>query len=301
MPEQVELSLDEANELLSAWACRRAEERGIRMLLIKGRALSDYGLRPRRTSADVDVLVDPARFAEYCTAIIDAGWEEFPGTFASDAFTLHSRSFRRSGWPNSFDVHSYYPGFLVAPGVAFDALWERRATAEFAHRRCPVPDRASSILILALHSLRGTDQQPRHRDELAAVRALILTDAERIDLGDAARETGAAAALREILPAMGVVVEVSADDLRTPEYREWHRKTAEARGAAASWLLLFGRARWRDKPGVIRQAVWPTRADFAINHPEVPDRWLPQVKARIARWARGIRHLPAALAALLKG
>ncbi len=300
MPDQVELGLDEANELLSAWATRRADERGIRILLVKGRSLSDYGLRPRRTSADVDVLVEPERFDEYCAAIVDAEWEEFPGTFASDAFTLHSRSFRRHGWPNSFDVHSYYPGFLAPPPTAFDALWARRRTAEFAHRTCPVPDRASSILILALHSLRGTDEQPRHRDELAAVRALTLTDVERADLAAAARETGAAAALRDVLPAMGVPVEVSDDDLRTAEYREWHRKTAEARGAAASWLWLLGRARWRDKPGVVFRAVWPSRADFAINHPEVGPGALAQSRARVARWGRGIRHAPAALSAMLR-
>lgn len=300
MPEQVELGLDEANELLSAWAARRAEERGIRMMLIKGRALSDYGLRPPRISADVDVLVEPARFEEYCAAIVAAGWEEFPGTFASDAFTLHSRSFRRSGWPNSFDVHSSYPGFVIAAASAFDALWARRGALDFAHRTCPVPDRACSILILALHSLRGTDQQSRHRNELAGIRTLALTPDERVDLAAAARETGAAAALRDLLPALGVPVEVSADDLRTPEYREWHRKTAEARGAAASWLLLLHRSPWSRKPEVIWRAIWPSRADFAINHPEVPNRPLPQAWARLTRWGRGIRHLPAALSAMLR-
>ncbi|WP_299087676.1 hypothetical protein [uncultured Microbacterium sp.] len=146
---------------------------------------------------------------------------------------------------------------------------------EFAHRACPVPDRASSILVLALHSLRGTDEQPRHRTELEAVRALALSAPERDELAAAARETGAAAALPNLLPALGVSVDVSSEDLRTPEFREWHRKTAEARGAAASWLPLLLHARWRDKPEVIWRAVWPTRSDFATNHPEVPDRWAP--------------------------
>lgn len=300
MPEVVELRLDEANELLSAWATQRASERAIRILVIKGRSLSHYGLRPPRTSADVDVLVEPARFGEYCNAILDAGWAEIPGTFASDALTLHSRSFRRTGWPNSFDVHSYYPGFLVAPHAAFDALWARRGTLEFAHRECPVPDRASSILILALHSLRGADQQPRHRDELAAVMALTLTEADRADLAAAARETGADVALRDILPVLGVSVDVSSDDLRTPQYREWHRKTVEAHGAAASWLSLFGRSRWQDKPRVLWKAVWPSRDDFAITHPEVPDRWSARARARVTRWGRGIRHTPSSLAAMLR-
>ncbi len=294
------LTLDEANELLSAWASRRAGERGIRMLLIKGRALSDYGLRAARTSADVDVLVEPQRFEEYCDAVATAGWEEFPSTFASQAFTLHSRSFRRDGWPNSFDVHHTFPGFLIDPADAFDALWARRGSLPFAGHDCAVPDRSSSILILALHSLRGTHKQARHRSELDALRSLALTGDERRDLARAAHDTGAAAALRDVLPALGVTVDVSDAELRTPAYREWHRKTAEARGAAASWLLLFAQTPWRDKPAIAGRALWPSGADFALDHPEVPDRPLPQITARIARWGRGIRRLPHALSALLK-
>ena len=84
------LHLDEANELLTAWAQRLAEARGIRLLAIKGRVLGDDGLRPPRTSADVDILLDPARFDDFCDAAVAAGWEEFPSTFASTHFTLHS-------------------------------------------------------------------------------------------------------------------------------------------------------------------------------------------------------------------
>ena len=99
--EEARLSLDEANDLLSAWAWTRGRERGIRLLLIKGRTLSNDGLRAARTSADVDALVEPARFEEYCQAITEAGWQEIPQTFASRAFTLHSRSFHREGWPGA--------------------------------------------------------------------------------------------------------------------------------------------------------------------------------------------------------
>ena len=292
------LRLDEANELLAAWACARATEAGIRVLVIKGRPLADDGLRAPRISADVDLLIDPARFDDYCTAVLDAGWSEFPSTFASSHFTLHSRSFRKEGWPNSFDVHSEYPGFLQSPAVAFDALWETRRSADFAHRPCAVPSRAGGALILALHSLRGTHKQARHRDELDQLARAEWTDADRTALAELALATGSAGPLRAVLSGWGVSVTPDPALAATPAAVEWHRKVAEAEGAAASWFLLLANAPWREKPAVMGRALWPSRADFVISHPEIPDRLGPQVRARVARWGRGIRRAPAAIVAM---
>jgi len=293
-----QLRLDEANELLAAWAQQRAAERGIRLLLLKGRPLSDDGLRAPRTSADVDVLVEPARFDEFCAAVLADGWDEFPGTFASDHFTLHSRSFRRDGWPNSFDVHSDYPGFLREPTLVFDALWSTRRTADFAHQDCAVPSRTANLLIIALHSLRGTYRQQRHRTELEGLRDARLTDAEKREVADLAAATGAATALHDLLPELGIGAQVDTELLDSAAYREWRRKVAEAQGAAASWLGLLLRSPWREKPEIVWRAFWPSRADFAINHPEIPDRFWPQLRGRVERWGRGLGRLPAALASL---
>ncbi|MCT9819056.1 nucleotidyltransferase family protein [Microbacterium sp. W1N] len=300
MPATTLLRLDEANELLSAWAQRRADARGIRLLILKGRPLADDGLRAPRVSADVDVLVEPTRFDEYCDAVLAAGWEEFPGTFASEHFTLHSRSFRKAGWPNSFDVHSEYPGFLRSPDAVFDALWAARRTLRFAHQPCAAPSRAGGVLVLALHSLRGTHKQQRHRLELEQLRAARLSDDERIAVAELADATGAAPALEEFLATMGVSVRVDHDLRHSPAYREWRRKVAEAEGAAASWLSVFARSPWREKPEIARRALWPTRADFAIDHPEVPDRPWPQIRARLQRIGRGFRRLPAAARAMIR-
>ena len=293
-----DLRLDEANELLAAWVCARADEHGIRALIIKGRPLADDGLRAARVSADVDLLVEPARFEQYCDALLDAGWQEFPSTFASEHFTLHSRTYRKPGWPNSLDVHSEYPGFLRGPDAAFEALWAGRRTSEFAHRACPVPSRAANALILALHSLRGTHQQSRHRDELDQVSRASFSDRARAELAALAASTGASLPLRDLLAEWGVDVAVDADLVGSPGELEWRRKTAEAQGAAASWWMLLRRAPWRDKPEVVRRALWPSRDDFAKDHPEVPDRPWPQLQARVARWGRGLRRAPVALWAL---
>lgn len=293
-----DLRLDEANELLAAWVCARADEHGIRALLLKGRTLGDDGLRAARVSSDVDLLVEPARFDEYCDVLEHAGWHEFPSTFASAHFTLHSRAFRKEGWPDSLDVHSEYPGFLRGPGVVFDELWAGRRTADFAHRACTVPSREANALILGLHSLRGTHLQERHADELHQVREATFTAAERGELGRLAHATGAAGPLRAVLEGWGAEARIDPGLTGSPREREWRRKTAEAQGAAASWLVLLRRSRWRDKPQVIGRALWPSRADLRTDHPEIPDRISARVRARVARWGRGIGRLPAAIAAM---
>lgn len=294
-----ELSLDEANELLAAWSTAQAEAHGIRALIIKGRPLADDGLRAPRVSADVDLLIQPAQFDRYCAAVLEAGWEEFPSTFASAHFTLHSRSFRKSGWPNSFDVHSEYPGFLRGPDVAFDALWETRRTCAFAHRDCQVPSRVANAIILALHSLRGAHEHSRHQSELAELATAHWTDAERTGLTDLAVATGSAGPLQVTLAGWGVSVEPDPVLERSPAAREWHRKTAEAQGRTASWVLLLAQTPLRRKFEVLARALWPSRADFTTDHPEIPDRAWPLAKARVARWGRGFRRLPSALAAIL--
>lgn len=293
-----DLRLDEADELLAAWVCARADSHGIRVLVIKGRPLADDGLRAPRVSSDVDLLVEPARFDEYCALLVDAGWEEFPSTYAAAHFTLHSLTYRKSGWPNSLDVHSDFPGFLHEPDVAFEALWATRRTTPFAHPRCPVPSRAGNALILGLHSLRGTHRQPRHADELAQLERATFTPAERRELASLAAATGAAEPLRGLLTTWGVAVAPAPALRNTPRGREWHRKVAESQGAAASWLALLRTAPWREKPEVVRRAVWPSRADFVFDHPEVPDRPWPMLQARAARWGRGFARLWPAVRAL---
>lgn len=289
------MHLDEANELLAAWACQVATDRGIRTLLIKGRMLSDDGLRAVRVSADVDLLVEPTRFDEYCDAVLSAGWEEFPSTFASAHFTLHSRSFRKAGWPNSFDVHSEYPGFLRPPAEVFDALWQTRRTASFAHQECPVPSRVAGAMILALHSLRGTAEQARHHDELVGVLAVTFTDAERAELAALATVTGATPALADALPQWGVEVAVDQALMQTDAYRLWLSKTTRTEGVAGAWLTTLSRAPWRQKAQILRRALWPSHDDFAVEHPEVAGEWWPQTWARVARWGRGLRQLPGAV------
>lgn len=295
----VTLGLRDAVELGHAWTARVAADVGIRVLLIKGPNLQAAGLRAPRVSGDVDVLVDPAGFDRYCAAIEAAGWIERPSTFVSDRFTLHSRSFTHDGWPCDLDVHRWFPGFLAAPAAVFDALWERRTRAGFAHVECDVPDRIGGILILALHSLRGTVGERRHRAELEyLIAATTLGDVERADAASLALATGCAATLEDVLPRLGIMVAAPASELASPQLRAWRERVASGGAGAYFWIAEFRRATWRDRATLIGKAIWPSARDMNVHTPGIAPSTLPQLRARIARYGRGLRSLPAALRGL---
>lgn len=293
-----ELRLAEATELLTAWVSARAEQHGIRALVIKGRTLADDGLRPARVSSDVDLLVEPDRFDELCARITESGWTDLPGTFAGRHFSVHSRTLRREGWPAALDIHREYPGLLRDPAEAFEALWRSRRVAVFGHRGCPVPSRPAGAVILALHGLRGTRRQARHANDVARLPHVRFRASEHAELSRLVVETGAAPALGPLLAAWDLTVDVD-DGLRaTARGRAWRRKVAESEGSALSWVFLLRRVPWREKPGIIGRALWPHRDDLARSSAETPGGAWSRLRTRLARLRRGIAGIVPALRAL---
>ncbi|MFF2487762.1 nucleotidyltransferase family protein [Microbacterium sp. NPDC058062] len=287
------LRLDEADELAAAWVCALAERRGIRALLIKGPALHLHGLREERVSADVDLLVEPARFEELCEAIVGSGWRERPSLLISKLTTVHSKTYLRDGWPCDLDVHSFYPGFLADPADVFEALWRHRWVLSLAHRDCLALDKTAGALVLALHSLRGATIQPRHLDELEQLVRAPFTDDERAELAALARETGCVATLESVLPRLGVEVEPTAAERAAPELRYWRERVTAGSHGSYFWMLALRKSRWRDRPRLLWRAFWPTRRDLLVARPEAVDTIRGRTRARLARWGRGIRSAPA--------
>lgn len=285
------LTLSAADALLTAWSQALADDIGTRQLLIKGRTLAHHGLRAPRTSSDVDVLVDPARFDDYCAAVTEAGWAELPETFVTKFFTLHSRTFTREGWPNTLDIHRYFPGFLDDPGAVFEELWKRRETLSVAQHDCAIVDRSSSFLILALHSLRSSRRSQRPGDELEGLTRSEFGPAELDDIIRLAHATGSAAPLRATFTAMGVDVPLDSAVIASPEYRDWVQLVAAAEGSPADWGSVLRRAPWGQKGRVLFRAVWPARVDLQRAHPEAAGSPMALFRVRLSRLRRGSRWL----------
>jgi hypothetical protein len=292
------LSHREGVELASAWAQHLARSRGIRLLLIKGDALYRYGLRAPRASADVDLLVEPARFDEFCDVVVSSGWRTRPMPFIHQHTSPHSRAFLRDGWPCDVDIHSYFPGFIRPSSEVFDTLWSRRQSLVFAQTNVDCPDRMSSILVLGLHSLRDGAVDARHRSELIALAAIDLSEDERSDLAGLAAETGSAGTLTGLLHALRVEVRPGVAELAADDLREWKARVTSGSAGAYAWFLMIKQTSWRRRLPLAWNAVWPTDTDMRISHPDIGSGASAMTKARFARWTRGVRGIPRSLRAL---
>ena len=292
-----QLRLEDAVAVGWPWVHRLAVSHGVRALLIKGVALERHGLRAPHVSNDIDVLIEPARFDVFVAAIEHAGWRERASTLAGSVFTTHSHTFVHRDWPCDLDVHRFFPGFLAEPETVFDELWRRHEAIEVAHQSCPVPDRASSILILALHSLRGISALPRHAAELSHLTTTTrLGDDEAVDLATLARATGSDETLRGVLHDLGV--RLGPPTPPSPELLEWRARVSSGGTAGYFWLTHLRRSRGRDRLRLIAHGIWPSRAELLLHRPEIADAALPRLRARVARWRRGLRTFPSAARAL---
>lgn len=291
------LAVDDACDLAAAWIDTLAGRRGIRSLLIKGRSLSHHGLREPRVSADVDVLVEPARFEELCSAVQAAGWRERQRTAVGAVWADHSRTFIHSEWPCDIDVHRYFPGFLEDRDSVFETLWAGRESMCVAHHAVAIPSRNASILITILHQLR--DGRARvDQDELSRVTSATLTSAQRRDLASLALATGALEPAREVLLGMGMTDADLPRRVLDSAVQDWTARIEADASGAYYWLLLIRSAPLGARAGLLMRALWPPRSDLLINDPGMTDTPSGRLKARVARLPKGMRGIPRAVRAL---
>ncbi|MCS3841738.1 nucleotidyltransferase family protein [Microbacterium sp. AK031] len=280
----------EAVELAHAVAQRLASDAGIRVLFIKGPTLTFHGLRDAWASSDVDLLVEPARFNEFCELLTTIEWHERAGIEALTV--LHSKTFIKQTWPCDLDPHILFPGFLGDPADVFDALWDRRDEMMIAHQPCAISDKLGSILIVTLHALRGSSRHTRHERELATVKSLTLSAEEKIALRELARSTGSTATAAEVLTSLGVDATPTSDELSSEAYQEWQRRTTTSTHGAYPWLVAFIQGTPREKATILWHAFWPSEAELRRARPDTRPGVLGTVSGRIARWGRGIASLP---------
>lgn len=285
------LTYAEANPLAAALVSSLASDRGIRTLVIKGLSLEHHGLRPGHVSADVDVLVEPARFDDLLDAIADAGWRLRPTTTGDRLMTHHSVTFLNPAWPNDLDIHSTFPGMLAGPEASFEALWTHREQAVFGGFPCWIPDRPSAVVIWALHSLRGSQRQPRHASELRQLIPVVtaMPPDEAARLADRIVDLGAVRPLHVVPELAALTVGRTAPEV-DGSWDAWVGKVAQAH-EASPWLQVLRDARPVEWPRLLVTAVWPTRRDLLVLDPSAVDTTLGRVQARLRRIGRLVRRL----------
>lgn len=282
----------ESLALASALLFRLSGSGGSPTLLIKGASLAHHGLRPQHASSDSDFLVEPDALLAVTHSMEKIGWNPRPETKSGARFTRHSRSFTCEGWPTDLDIHSEFPGLLSGPNSAFQSLWSHREMMMVAGHRVAVPDKASSIVIWALHSLRGTESQARHADELRQIREVVLpklSESERQELADRIVELGADEPLRAV-PEFAEIIGDRHGPQAPGALEAWQAKMAQAH-EVTPWLQVLRDARPGDRPRMVVRAIWPSAHDLRLMDEVLVDTPLGRVQSRGRRAWRLVQRI----------
>lgn len=292
MSKAFALATAEAVDLAHALVAFVGETNEIRVLGIKGPSFAFHQLRPPRVSADADVLVEPDGFDELLQLLSERGWMERTKTLASEMFVTHSVTLVHPDWPCDIDLHRNYPGFLIADDVAFEAAWASRIEIQVARISCKFSGFAASAVVMALHSLR-ISEEPRHRSELRDLveRAENFTPTQRGEVSDFAESVGAIATLGPTLQLIGEARIAPAWELSASQLRDWQRRGAGAFGAS-SWAHAIAMEPWRNKHVLMLRALWPSESDIHTDRPDLGNERSTVLAYRLQRIGRGLIRLP---------
>ena len=265
-----------------------AASAGLTVLFIKGPAATMMGLRENHVSADVDVLVRPEDLDRMVELLAARGWRERPSGVTVVRRYRHSRTLYHPQWNSDIDVHDRFPGMEAPPGSAFDTLWRDRQYLVMAARSVPVPSVPAAAIFQALHSLRAMEE-PRHQREYSALLGRVDVSMHQ-DLLALSVELEATAALNPLLDDLGIA------DLPVRQGAvsdEWRHRTS-VQGTGTAYLVALMDSPWRAKPRVLARAIWPSRDTLRERDLHLDDSVGGLFRVRLARWRRGVAHLPAA-------
>ncbi|WP_370692281.1 nucleotidyltransferase family protein [Nocardioides sp.] len=286
------LQVEEAVPLGHALILRVAADSGVRALAIKGPVLALQGLRPPKTSVDIDVLVDPVKMWILQAALERLGWIDDGAYDTPSIVPLHSVNHRHRLWPCEVDLHHWFPGFLASPENVFEVLWARRSTVRIAHVDIAVCDQAGNVAIAALHYLR--DQYKSH--ELRDLAAVVRRDwnAEQVaDLAALAADTGSAQTLRPLLDLIGAPLIPDRRPLLVP-IADWEMRARTETNEVLPWIVELSRTPWPLRPTFLWRAFWLRKEYFAKPSPGRDLTNCELLRARWLRVRRGMRVMPLA-------
>ena len=252
------LPSDVAIELAAVLALDACDQADVRGLVIKGIACQQQGLRSPRRVGDVDVLVPPGARGDVADVLRGRGWHARPEDSDVVAFPRHSITMYHEAWPCDIDVHDRFPGIEAEPTAAFEFLWARRSHFVAAGRRLVTVDRASHVVLLALHSLRTLDRR-RHVDDLRQLVDLVERADDESGCGSvsvlrAATALGSLGTARPFLERTGAAVDVAEWPAASLEWRLRTLFPDGSRRRVVAVVLGVG-------PGRVRSLVGAVHAD----------------------------------------
>lgn len=282
-------------ELAHALVQHVAERVGLRALALKGPVADAHRIRPPRSHADADVLVEQDALPEFLRALEAAGWTPREYSELGHSLPSHSASLMHPAWPCDIDVHSDFPGLLAPREATFEALWARRCVIPMAGVSVVSADRLASILIAAVHALRTPSQTPRHGFEYTHLADTVLPGLSREEAGDLvelAQRLGCIDTARPLLEHLGVPLPAKVPPGVDSQLDEWRfRVGAGGTQTARLWQGVLSTP-WRRRPAMLLRALWPSASALRLDNPDVGPRRRDIARLRLARFARALRQLP---------
>ena len=284
----------EAVPLATALANSQAIKLGIRGLLIKGPLATHQNLRSDRTSADVDVLVEPNRVSDYLEAFRARGWTQrydFPDH--PKIVAPHSVTLVHPEWPCDLDIHYRWPGFFTDPASAFEKLWSERINLSLAHQQILTPSWRHHALIVALHSLRTPGSINGANDLALVVKSLndTLSTSEKLEFASELEALGASEAGAPLLKAIGA--EIQEPGIPSDEFLAWKLSGESAGLKGVGWAIALRQAKLADRPRIIFRAVFPSLESLRTGYPELSHHALWPLRIWAKRLSVGISDLKA--------
>jgi Uncharacterised nucleotidyltransferase len=283
---EARLDIHEAVLLGHALVARVADTLGVRAFFIKGPASVIQGLRPPKTSVDVDVFVAPADLESLVAGLQERGWCERTGDEDGRVFPKHSVTLNHPAWPCHIDIHFRFPGMERDPAEAFNAMWAHTEVLELAGQEVRVPSKALGVVILALHALRAPHLQASQQ-ELSFLTDLVAREA----LGPAVLEiTAAMDALAAMRPFLEGSVPGQAIDWPKASM-EWRNRLFSKEPGSARIIGIL-QAPLLDKPRMLRTALLPPDTVYLSQDPYADLSRKGRLRAYGHRWARFLRASP---------
>lgn len=280
--------------LLTAAVARLAAADGVRLLVIKGLAATEYDLRRPRGSSDVDVIMAPDDVDAFVSALEQRGWTRRAHDPDTATFPLHSISVFHPRWAEDIDVHFRYPGLEGPPAEVFERIWSQRTTFWCGSQPILIPSLADSILIGAVHAIRSL-WATSHRLELD----YLVQRCRRMDAGlllARARELGALATARPFLERL---VPTHSDIAWGEPSSEWRLRTQFPESIDRR-ALLWMQATPRERLTKLRHALFPPVSALVKQTTQTRLRPTELIAGYAARWVRGLRLLPRGIVTLAR-
>ncbi|MGF3055985.1 nucleotidyltransferase family protein [Microbacterium sp. YY-01] len=239
------------HELVYALIARVAEERAIPYFFIKGPMLSEYGLRVKSHSADVDVWVEQSAVEELRSALEAWGWSLQPNAW-NGTDVNHSVTLEPGLWGCEIDIHRRMPGMTEVDSLVFSSLYAHTRKRVFAGVECNVLDRKSAALVYCMHLVRP--EIGRVANETTGNIVANALSAAGLGVVDIAKEVGAVTVLRDSLETAFPLATLDVSD-GTPRDWAWRTKRTKLTAYCAALRTLP----FRQRGGVILQLIWPSK------------------------------------------